>query len=1508
MIKNNIYLLICMVMALNLSAQVPSVISVSGESTPKLVGCADQFAGNVFLDGVSAQSKQINLQQVSFLCANDQFTVRNEDANLTGDPNNTTPPGIAYAFYKCTPTVTGAQLVDIQNDPCVLDVPVPGGAYNLWLYRDQINGTALFQNGNQVGGQSIPEFFNAGKPLEITFAPITIDDFYGLNDEDGGDCVHVNTGASFAVVYLNPIKITGLTLNVGGNPLQGSFTIEGGLPEYDPSTNYEDILIVKDGNINVKAQLIGGPYKHGDLVTFLVPEEGDYTLFVEDEMSCGYSESIKIYEDIEELTISIDMGPDIVENGDEVCAKFSVKDFDKIENMQFTINFDPNVLKFKEIKNFNLTYLDLGNFNTITTNQGYLGFIWGNKDPENAISLPDGTTIFEICFDVVGQPGDCSNVFINGYPVIEEIANQDGEYLDLIVVEDKICVKSKLDLEIITGVCGANGSQQGSLRFKFIGGNPNYNYTILPSGTNGVMSFENTDVQLNNLAAGTYTINVTDANGNTASKVIEVSDGPSIDFGIEASDPTCFAGINGKLKITNLTGGVPDYKIKWSNNVANVDSIKKLPGGTYFVTIEDSNGCKATQQVVIGKNPLKLESMVTDTATCSNLQDGTIVLKGKGGTAGMPDDTYSFKWKNPSKKDNNVNVSTNTNIGSGWVQITLTDDNGCTIRDSVFMPIKKVVLIDYEIDKGPCDSGPGSITVKGGTSDNSCSNYSFKWSPNAGVTTSLPAESTATNLDQGLYSVTVTDCDGCAVAANISLNLIDPLKVVGLPSFDCGKGTGCLNLFAQPNAAGPFTFAWEDGSDKSTNCDLAPGDYIVTVTGNNGCFVVDTFTIVENFYAIDAINKKDESCAGAMDGEIQLVAGGNPTFSWEGPNGIIPGNQSTISSLGAGKYYFTVTDAQSNCTIVDSVDILAAEAILVGKNITPISCNGEKDGAIDLTISGGTAINGYNITWKNLANTTSTINNLGTGTYYAFISDDNNCMVSDTTFLEDPAKIGLQINVIEPIQCSYDTDAIVEVVANGGKVNDGNYGFTWSSLEKQNISSTNVDTSFLSAPPNGFVIVHDAECSDTINFTLEVPDEIKIVNSSQIEDVSCYGLCDGRANISVSGGTGSFSYTWQGTNNTNNIEENLCVGYHRVQIVDGNGCIKMDSVQINQPDSLILGIDNAQTFSPSCAEDTNGQIATTVSGGNSGDFQYAWTNQVSTVYKAGNLKPGIYTITVTDNKGCTDTATYDLSAAPPIVGSFTDTEPILCYGNQTCLRISNVAGGAGEGYRFSVNNGVLYDIDTCINIFAGSYDLKIYDKDGCSKDTTIYIDQPAENQASLGDDIVVKLGDTTTVLSVELTTGFVIDTIIWNSEEPFNCITNDCSKIKIYPTKDTKYSVMVFDENGCKVSDEIFIRLDDERRIYIPNIFSPNNDGANDFFKPHGGFGVDEIKVFRIYDRWGNLIFERLNYKPNSTNDQAWDGRMNGQLLDPGVYAYLIEAKFNDGKIITYSGSITLVR
>jgi len=173
----------------------------------------------------------------------------------------------------------------------------------------------------------------------------------------------------------------------------------------------------------------------------------------------------------------------------------------------------------------------------------------------------------------------------------------------------------------------------------------------------------------------------------------------------------------------------------------------------------------------------------------------------------------------------------------------------------------------------------------------------------------------------------------------------------------------------------------------------------------------------------------------------------------------------------------------------------------------------------------------------------------------------------------------------------------------------------------------------------------------------------------------------------------------------------------------------------------------------------------------------------------------------------------------------------------------------------------------------------------------------------LGEDQVVELGDP---VNLDITTNTEIIEYIW-SPEVLGCDT-PCVSLDFTPNLSQVYTLTAVSSDTCLATDEVFIEVEKVRKVYIPNAFSPNFDGANDYFTPYGAIpNVQAVSRMQIFNRWGAVVYEQQNFQANQTSG-GWDGTFKGKAAEAGVYIYLVEILFLDGEVKSYSGDLTLVR
>ncbi len=283
---------------------------------------------------------------------------------------------------------------------------------------------------------------------------------------------------------------------------------------------------------------------------------------------------------------------------------------------------------------------------------------------------------------------------------------------------------------------------------------------------------------------------------------------------------------------------------------------------------------------------------------------------------------------------------------------------------------------------------------------------------------------------------------------------------------------------------------------------------------------------------------------------------------------------------------------------------------------------------------------------------------------------------------------------------------------------------------------------------------------------------------------------------------------------------------------------------------------------------------------------------------------GIYTDSLTTTTGCDSIVTLDLTIIPDtqIDASFMTENPSCSFLQDGSVGLEMITGGAPP---FEVYiNGELDNDQMAFNLGGGDYVYRIEDRYGCTFEDTLRLTTPIPFTVDLGDDISIELGEAVVLSPIF---SLPVEDFTWSPAAAINC-EPDCSNPTFTPTNSLTVFINATSTMACVASDSLRINVDVIRKIFIPNVFSPNDDGTNDTFTIFGGIpDVQEIEQLTIYDRWGGLIFQQNNFPPNDIT-LGWNGTARGKTLNPGVYAYAARVRFIDGELIEYSGGVSLVK
>ncbi len=746
-----------------------------------------------------------------------------------------------------------------------------------------------------------------------------------------------------------------------------------------------------------------------------------------------------------------------------------------------------------------------------------------------------------------------------------------------------------------------DGSEDASATAVADGGNPPYTYTW----SNGYVGFKNP-----NLGAGDYGVTVTDADGCSLSTVETVEISPEgVWLMVSGTDASC-CGNDGTAHVSIMTGD-PPFIVEWSDGqTGTIDPVGLAPGD-YCVTVTDANGCSNSECLTIDATDQLSIDISSVNASCGNGSTGSATA------TPCINGNFSYQWSNGQSGQ------TATNLSAGEYDVTVTNSAGCQGVESVTIVNEGgnlVVLID-NIDDVSCfggDDGSASVTASGGSG-----NYSYQWSD--GQTGAI-----ANNLSQGIITVVVSDDDtGCSGMASANINQPTELTIsLTSTNVTCsGINDGSAQV-STSGGTGPYSYDWSNGSNSSSNNNLSSGTYSVTVTDANGCSISESTTIEDGSTVIVFIeNLVAPTCNGYSDGSASASqTGGNPPYTYAWSNGETTGN---ITGLPAGTISVTITD-NDGCYGTASATLDEPTELEVSLSATDETCGGGNDGSVSSNPSGGTPP--YSYLWSNGASTANLVN-LAPGSYNLTLSDANGCMKVTPDII---VNTGTTLNVTTSptfVSCFNATDGTISANVSGGT---GNYTYLWN---------TGATTESLDNLPAGTyeVTVSDSEGCMGIASGIILEPTLLEVNPTGMDE-SCIGSSNGEAYANASGGTAPYTYNWS-TGETSPFLLNLPAGTYSVTVTDSNNCTTTGSYVVSENGIASCTASVSSSYNEgvdiSTLGGSDGSATVSASGGAS-PLSYSWSDGQSGADATG-LSAGTYTITVTDDEGCTCTSSVTLN-------------------------------------------------------------------------------------------------------------------------------------------------------------------------------------------------------------------------------------------------------------------------
>ncbi len=946
------------------------------------------------------------------------------------------------------------------------------------------------------------------------------------------------------------------------------------------------------------------------------------------------------------------------------------------------------------------------------------------------------------------------------------------------------------------------------------------------------------------LPSGSYTVQVTDANGCTVSDVINVNDlgGGGVASAVVDNNLSCFGVCTGQAT-ASISGGTSPFTYLWSDPSAQTNpTANGLCAGSFSVSITDGIGCTSTASVTITEPPVLNASVTSSTdALCFGSCDGSAMVSVSGGT--MP---YTYSWDNPGAS---TTPATSLDLCAGTTYTaTITDANGCTASATIVVGEPTQLTASIVGSDALCNggnTGSANLTVSGGISP-----YNYLWN-----TTDITED--LSTLIAGTYIVTVTDQNLCTATASVVINepaaLVLPTSVVDA---SCGlaNGSACVT----PSGGNPpYTYLWNDSLNQTISCPvtLPGGAYSVVVTDNNGCSDVASITVNDipggNAVATLISNTSGFSiCDGSAS--ATLTSGTAPyTYQWDDP-----GAQTTSTAVGlcAGIFCVTVTDAvgcsSSDCititepppitsivsgvdllcysvcngsatltisggippytfnwtggfttqnvaglcagiyyvtvtdantvSIVDSVEILEPPALVLSTTGTDAVCNNACDGTATVTATGGTGTTTFQ--WNDPASqTTATAIGLCAGTYDVSVTDANGCTAIASYVINEPPAVIVNVTNIDA-NCGQPDGSVTAVTTNG----IGPFTYQWSTICSNSTCTGLVANTYNVTVTDitGCVGLGSGAIADLDGPTAQMLDST---------DATCAGGSDGQATVFVNDGTPPYTYSWNTSPlETSSTAVDLPAGTTIISITDASGCVTSVTVQIGEPAPLIV----VPAFSnPSCNSSCDGFGSAAVSGGTA-PYTYLWNDPAAqTTMSASFLCDGTWGVNVEDANGCTVMGSVTLTDPATLVLLVVSSDAFCggsCDGSATVT-----AFGGTAPFMYSWNSTPVQTTQIADSLCTNIYIITVTDDNGCTSSSTSIISEPSPLVASISSSGDVSCSGLCNGFAQSGISGGVAPyTYSWSNSITTDQVTNLCAGI---------YDLTVTDFNGCTAITSVTI-------------------------------------------------------------------------------------------------------
>jgi gliding motility-associated-like protein len=983
-------------------------------------------------------------------------------------------------------------------------------------------------------------------------------------------------------------------------------------------------------------------------------------------------------------------------------------------------------------------------------------------------------------------------------------------------------------------------------------------------------------------------------------------------------------------QVTGLVQGGPFPLVGLSlinQTLTNRGAVPARVRYTFFPAFQGCEGIPEVVEVVVLPQPQV--SPQEDLVTCP----GEWISVPKF-NSNLTEDSIAYSWV---VSDSSIGISSGTgdrisefeaiNIGmsSKRALVTVTSKLNfqgvsCTGPSQTFsITVNAPIVVEEEVSNyagfGVSCSGASDGKIKlhtiGDNLPDEDLHYTYSWTgPEGFVSTKKDLE----GLQAGEYRVRIVSGMGnCALVKSLTLTQPEPLwiqsvlpsgAVVALPcagdasgkiQVEVGGGAGIKTLFWTAKDGGILPAGMENVSLLEG---LKRGTYLLSVTDGNGCRTEQNFSITEPEPLLITQAKVDNFCFGGSSGQLSVVTSGGMVpyhYAWTGPYGFVsiePNPQNLVS----GVYQVTVSDANGCSLLGPPLTIDEPSAIsLTHSKVDNVRFQGAT-GSITITASGGTAPYSYAWTGPNgFSSTNKDLSALVSGTYQVTVRDANGCLVLDGSqiTITEPAVLSLTQSKVDNM-CYQGTTGSISITASGGTTP---YSYAWTGPD--GFSSTNEDLSALVFGTYQ-VTVTDANGCTVTGAAQTITEPAPLAVNAQVQAETCADTKDGRIELTPTGGTAPFQYSWD-HGATGPVATGLGAGTYRVTLTDQNGCTQTaEYVLLPVP---VLQLEGTVTYQATQVPLLIFAVLQSDAQGGTPPYTYRWSSGQTTP-SITVTESGAYTLELQDAKGCVLEKEFAVDLHLPLAIDVDVSTIPLCeeQGQKSTLRLS-IQDGLPP-YQITWSRGTASEGGlVLITRESGLFEVEVRDALGLVEKRTIGIlprltgpldfEQLFESQSQVQADLVGFKGVFRPIAT------WPHQVISWDFGDGQK--SSEANPNHTY-TRKGRYEVTltVLDNSGCLITQSKTLNILDYF-IEIPNVFTPNGDLLNDFFFPKFRFITDlELQVI---NKWGELI-----YQSQRLNDTGWDGSVAGHKAPEGVYVYKLSYQVPDGRTFTSTSTFLLAR